>query len=491
MEVIREYTVNELLNDDRVLKNVGQYENGNYDYNKKINHINSYNIQDNIIKLDDHCFQHCSNLSSITIPSSVSYLGNHCFGSCCNLKSITIPNSVSILSDYCFNSCHCLSSITIPDSVSVIGKECFEYCNNLPSITIPDSVSHLSEYCFAHCSILSSITIPNSIIYIGSNCFSDCPNLSSIIIPDSVTYLGKECFDACRNLSSIIIPDSVIYMGNRCFKSCCNLDSITIPEHLLNYLYLYHDLNKNCKIITYKSKPKKVQKEIIEIEPIKINLPQISDDYKPNLFDYNEYIKERSELIETYQNKSVVKYHESVVDIAEDFNENIKVKQLELQEYSRVIQTYSNNLSEISLNLTKKINQHTQKLKEIEENNYKLPELNTIPQFDQIVTPKFKSNSYEIEINLNENYYHKDDLIIPKTNNPYTEIYKLPCKFTEINLTNMKLLSKHEKKIALLPIEYPHEYIDLSNTDIQYFIDTFKNCPNLKEIRYPDSTEYK
>ena len=102
-----------------------------------------------------------------------------------------------------------------------------------------------------------------------------------------------------------------------------------------------------------------------------------------------------------------------------------------------------------------------------------------------------QEDTFEDEIVLNPNYYHKDDLIIPKTDNPYTEIYKLPCNFTEITPENKRILARAEKKIALLSIKYEHEYIDLSNTDIQYFIDTFKNCPNLKEIIYPDSIEYK
>ena len=82
-------------------------------------------------------------------------------------------------------------------------------------------------------------------------------------------------------------------------------------------------------------------------------------------------------------------------------------------------------------------------------------------------------------------------MIIPRTNNPYTEIYKLPCNFTEITPENKRILSKAEKKIALLSIEYEYEYIDLSKSNIQYFIDTFKNCENLKEIKYPKTAEYK
>ena len=80
-------------------------------------------------------------------------------------------------------------------------------------------------------------------------------------------------------------------------------------------------------------------------------------------------------------------------------------------------------------------------------------------------------------------------MIVPKTNNPHTEIYKLPCDFNKINPGNKKILTKSEKKIALLSIEYQYEYIDLSNTNIQYFINTFKKCENIKEIIYPESKE--
>ena len=126
------------------------------------------------------------------------------------------------------------------------------------------------------------------------------------------------------------------------------------------------------------------------------------------------------------------------------------------------------------------------------ENNYRLPELNTIPNnLSRLFSIKLNEDTFEIEIVLNDNYYYEDDLIIPITNNPYTEIYKLAYNFTEIGLETRYSLSRAEKKIALLPIEYDGESIDLSNTDIQYFIDTFKNCTNLKEIRYPDSVEHK
>ena len=334
----------------------------------------------------------------------------------------------------------------------------------------------------------NSYDIPNNITSLGNNCFYGCSNLTSITIPNSVKCIGGSCFYGCENLTSITIPTSVKNIGGNCFIGCYNLKTI-YTNYPFNTPHLY-GIYVGCNILPYEQSPD-LKPKLIEIEPIQINTPKVVEERKLNLLDYNEYIKERAGLIETYQDRSIVKYHESMVDIVDDFNKNVKDKQTELNEYIKVLQNYSENLSEISSNLTKKMDQHTQKLKEIEENNYELPELNTIPKLSQLISIKFIEDTFEDEIILNENYYHKDDLIIPKTNNPYTEIYKLPCNFNEINYENKRILSRAERKIALLSIDFDGEFIDLSNTNIQYFIDTFRNCPNLKEIKYPDSVEYK
>ena len=382
-----------------------------------------------------------------------------------NITSYVIPDNIITLNNQCFYNCSNLSSITIPNSVTCIGTECFYQCSKLSSITIPNSVSSLGEGCFKYCYSLQSIAIPDSVPSLKRRCFRNCTNLHTITIPDSVKYIDAECFYAIPNLKTIYTNFPTIKPGSN-----------NIPS--------------GCKILPYEQSPDFKPKQIV-IEPIKIEPLQITNEYNPSLLDYNEYIKERVKLLETYQDKSIVGYHESIIDITKDFNENVKIKQTELQEYSKVVQNYLNSLSEITSNLSKKIDQHTLKLKEIEENNYKLPEKNTIKDKLNKIIIFEEDDDFNTIIKLNENYYHKENLIIPKTNSPYTEIYKLPCKFTEITTENKRNLTKSEKKIALLTIKYEHEYIDLSKTDIQYFIDTFKDCPNLKEIRYPDSTEYK
>ena len=385
------------------------------------------------------------------------------------ITSYNISSNVTRLADHCFYGCHNLSSITIPDSVIHVGNWCFSSCSELNSIIIGKSVERLGKYCFLNCSNLSSITIPDSVKSFGDYCFESCCKLSSITIPESVTSLDSLCFYGCKNLKTIHTNNPLIKPGSYCISS-------------------------DCKILPYEQSPDLKQtknQNLFEIDEFKLQLPKITEEYQANLLHFNDYIKERTELMETVHTKSVILYHESIIDVAEELNEMVKLKQLELEEYVKVIQNYNTNLAEISSNLSKKIQQHNQKIKEIEDNNYKLPELNTIPKLGQLLQIKLNEDTFEDELVLNENYYYKDNLIIPKTENPHTEIYKLPCNFEEITPENKRILANSEKKIALLSIDYKYEYIDLSKSNIQYFIDTFKNCGNLKEIIYPQTVEYK
>lgn len=108
----------------------------------------------------------------------------------------------------------------------------------------------------------------------------------------------------------------------------------------------------------YDSKPK-----------INIESSQLPNNYNPNLSNYNNYIKKQTELIVNYQNDSTIKYHEFIFDIAEDFNNNVKIKQLKLQKYIKIFQNYTNDLSKISSNLDIVTTYHKQFIKRNEDDN--------------------------------------------------------------------------------------------------------------------------
>ena len=336
---------------------------------------------------------------------------------------------------------------------------------------------------------ITSFSIPTNITKLGDYCFSSCANLTSITIPDSVEYLGRYCFGSCANLTSITIPDSVKYIDRDCFEHCHNLTSIYVSEDK-TYLIVpqLRYLNSYCKIITYKPKPSENKQTLIEP---KITISEITEEYQPDLVNFNNYIEERTEILENqYCTNSVIGYHETVIDIADEIYKSTKLKSEELTEYIKLVQDYNTNLIKISSDIAEKIKFHEDKIKELQENNYKVPELNTIKDKLNKIILFEEDDDFNTVVKLNDNYYLVDNnLIIPKTDNPHTEIYKLPCDFNQINPENKKILTKSEKKIALLSIEYQHEYIDLSNTNIQYFINTFKKCENLKEIVYPESKE--
>lgn len=87
-------------------------------------------IPDSVIKIGDHAFDRCENLTSITIPDSVTWIGDYAFYGCSSLTSVTIPKSVTKIGARVFGGCTGLTSITIPDSVTRIDYQFFSVYDN-------------------------------------------------------------------------------------------------------------------------------------------------------------------------------------------------------------------------------------------------------------------------------------------------------------------------------------------------------------------------
>jgi hypothetical protein len=214
-------------------------------------------------------------------------------------------------------------------------------------------------------------------------------------------------------------------------------------------------------------------------------------DNKINFTEDSSTIDEILTKIEVYESKSLMEYNYRQI---EHKNELINVTSELIDKYNFYINSITqmvNGLKNIVENTHNEIKEHNKKINNMISSNYVLPKLNkiTVP-LGEIIRTKQNPITFEDSVELKEGFYYKDNLIIPITNNPYTEIYKLPCNFDKITLENKKILIKSEKRIALLPIEFDGEYIDLSKSNIQYFINTFDKCNNLKEIIYPESMEY-
>ncbi|MCQ2261364.1 MAG: fibronectin type III domain-containing protein, partial [Bacteroidales bacterium] len=220
-----------------------------------------------VIRIGDHVFDSCYQITGVIIPNSVTAIGNYAFSECRNLTNVSIPNSVRTIGNNAFYSVRHIvyygpasggpwgaqhingyvdgyliytdrnkttlivcdpraTAVNIPHSVNVIDNSAFSGCINLTSVTIPDSVTAIGDNAFYGCSGLTSITIPNSVTSIGNSAFSYCSGLADVNIPNSVTSIGSSAFSYCSGLTSVSIPNSVTSIGSYAFYYCRNLSEI-------------------------------------------------------------------------------------------------------------------------------------------------------------------------------------------------------------------------------------------------------------------------
>lgn len=198
--------------------------------------LTSIGFPNSLTKIEEHAFEYCSKLDNITLPNSLVSIGNWAFKHCESLSNITLSNGVTSIGDYAFGYCIHLASITIPDSVTTLGSDVFYYCIGLTSIVIPQNVSKIDNGTFLYCSNLTNVTIPDSVTHIYTSAFSNCSSLTNITIPDSVTYIGGRAFESCSALESVTIGSKVSAIGDGAFRYCYALKNLyckpTVPPQI-------------------------------------------------------------------------------------------------------------------------------------------------------------------------------------------------------------------------------------------------------------------
>ena len=289
-----------------------------------------------VLKIKDHAFSGCSELTSIIVPNSVTEIGFEVFHNCENLVSVIIGRNVRIIEGlYSFEGCDNLESIqvesgntvydsrdncnaiihtstdelilgckktTIPNGVKTIHGDVFYKTTELTTIKIPNSVTSLTS--FRYCYGLESIQVEsgNSVYDSRNNCnavietssntlIAGCKNT---IIPNTVTAIGQSAFQGCIGLHSITIPNSVTCIGHQSFDSS-GLTSITIGSNVKD-IYYYAFNNCYLKEVHFLgTTPPNVQESLGSINKSLITwyVPKGSiDAYKAKWGDYLNFVEE-------------------------------------------------------------------------------------------------------------------------------------------------------------------------------------------------------
>ncbi len=276
--------------------------------------VQSVEMPDSVVKIEEGAFERCFDLKDITIPDSITTIERSVFSECHSLASLEIPSSVTSIGESAFRNCG-FEDITIPDSVKTIGQEAFWMCNSAESVSISKSVAEIGYGAFKSCSSLtridvdeenadymdidgilctkdgktllqfpagldiSSYEVPTGITTIATYAFSDCKFVKTITLPEGLTTIEKSAFDSqyveninipnsvttiqsgafqyCNSLKSIVIPEGITSIGDGMFLFCHSLESVSVPDSVTSIGF---GAFQYCTSLTSLTIPKSVTK---------------------------------------------------------------------------------------------------------------------------------------------------------------------------------------------------------------------------------------
>ena len=149
-------------------------------------------------------------MTDVVIPSTIDGLevvaiDPHAFENCTNIVNVTIPSGVTVIWDYAFKGCTNLKSISIPEGVDSIRYQGFYGCSSLEKIVLPSSVQSIAREAFYGCTSLQYIIFP-SLTGVGSNAFDNCDSLTAGY------FLGtKEQFNAIQFSDDSLNKNATVY----------------------------------------------------------------------------------------------------------------------------------------------------------------------------------------------------------------------------------------------------------------------------------------
>ena len=207
----------------------------------KLNSVNIENNEKNELKIYDHAFSWCQNLTELILPERVTYLGAE-FVSGTEITSIVIPKDLKAVGGYesygryyePLAGANKLEKVVFEEGTTTIFDKMCAGNMAITKIEIPETVQIIKDYAFYGCTELEEISIPQNVVNIGSYAFSRCTKLSHVQMKDNKEKeleIYDHVFTGCLNLKELTLPENVIYLGEK-FISGTEITSIIIPKSI-------------------------------------------------------------------------------------------------------------------------------------------------------------------------------------------------------------------------------------------------------------------
>jgi hypothetical protein len=168
---------------------------------KTVYDVISYQINNDIVEIENGAFAHCRSLTSITVPNTLTKIGDGAFAYTSSLKNVNIPSGIIILPKELFYGSG-IENIILPDSIEVIDNQCF-YESSLKEIKFPENLTVINEEAFVNTKLVS-INLLSNLERINKAAFQNCRELSYIeILSKKLNYIGWFVFNGCTKISNI------------------------------------------------------------------------------------------------------------------------------------------------------------------------------------------------------------------------------------------------------------------------------------------------
>lgn len=224
--------------------------------------MTSVSIESNVKSIGNYAFYGCNQLANVSLAenTNLTEIGAYAFGKCSYLSSIKIPDQVLKVGDHCFDNCTNLSAANLygvnsdgNTSLQQIGDGLFYNCTALKQISLPDNLTSMNTMkdVFNNCSSLDYICLSKNAATgdtINHTNFTGCSSLVTVKVPSK--NLKFECSHAGGSVdalapanlgaytafpTSFTLPDEFVIMGYNASEA----HTYALHEnHQLSFCYL-------------------------------------------------------------------------------------------------------------------------------------------------------------------------------------------------------------------------------------------------------------
>ena len=211
---------------------------------KDCSHLETINLPDGIIELQDYCFSNTS-INEFEFSKTIEKLGIGIFFNCLNLEKVdmSLLTYIEQFPDYLFSGDEKLSILKFSQDMKRVGK----YTFNSTKLNSFDFTSFilLEEGSFQNCNGISSLDLSTiRSPFIPNYCFNGCTGLMSIEKwPKGILKIGKSAFQG-TSISKVSFSEKVIEINEFCFADCSSL--VYVDLSLCSLEHFHNNAFANC-----------------------------------------------------------------------------------------------------------------------------------------------------------------------------------------------------------------------------------------------------